>query len=258
MFYLLVLGLLGAVAAGGHHLAARLAGVRGLRFLSLRAREEAFTSSRRRRILVRAAGPLAAYLVLVALNAVLITRGSELTARVLVAPTSPADRAGLRDGDRVIAVRDEAVRDFEQLREQVQRHKAGGLPLTVERGSEVLTLEVTPDADGMIGIRPTGERSPLPASAVLGAGVMPVEHFARNVQVLWGIAVGTAPENVYVTGSTALMGDGSISSGLWMALVLATTGSLVWPLLLLHALAAALVGERGRVAAGPQALPGGA
>ena len=259
MFYLLVLGLLGAVAAGGHHLTARLLRVRGLPCFSMKLHAEALASSRARRLTVLGAGPLAAYLLLVLLNGVLIaSSGGEPTARVQVAPGHPAAQAGLRDGDLILAVRDVTVRDFVELREHVQRSTTGSLPLRVERGGEVLSFEVTPDAQGRIGISPSGERSAVSPVTVLGAGVKPLEHLFLNVRFLWDYVVGKASETIFVSGSAAMTGDGSVPVGLWLALVLATTGSLVWPILLVHALIAAWRLERGRVSAAPLASLHGA
>jgi hypothetical protein len=259
MFYLLVLGLLGAVAAGGHQLTARLLRVRGLPCFSMKFQAEALASSRARRLMVRGAGPLAAYVLLVLLNVVLIaSSGGEPTARVRVAPGHPAAQAGLRDGDLILAVRDATVRDFAELREHVQRNTGGSFPLRVERDGAVLTLEVMPDDQGRIGVAPSGERSAVPPSALLGAGGKPLVHFIQNLRFLWEYVTGGATEKLVVYQLSQGTGDERMPGGLWLALVLATTGSLVWPILLVHALIAAWRLERGRVSAAPQASLHGA
>lgn len=62
-----------------------------------------------------------------------------------VLPDSPAMRAGLRDGDHVLAVNGRAIVFWEELTELVQ--DSGGAPLNMEikRGKERLTLGVNPE-----------------------------------------------------------------------------------------------------------------
>lgn len=82
-----------------------------------------------------------------------------------VTPDGPADRAGLRKGDRVLAVGGEPVADWEQLVQQVQAAPGEATHLTVRRDGVTLGVTVTPDAVerdgetiGMIGVGVAGTR----------------------------------------------------------------------------------------------------
>jgi serine protease Do len=62
-----------------------------------------------------------------------------------VMPNGPAARAGLRPGDLIVAVGDQAVRDPAQLTQLVERNGVGRpMQLRVQRQGQSLTLQVTP------------------------------------------------------------------------------------------------------------------
>jgi regulator of sigma E protease len=103
------------------------------------------------RIAVLVAGPAMNLLFAVVLYSVLAMIGTE-EARPLVGavrPASPAAIAGLRHGDEIVRVGDQAVADTEELQIQLMRQFAadGAVPVTVRRdGNELaLTLQVTAD-----------------------------------------------------------------------------------------------------------------
>jgi len=61
-----------------------------------------------------------------------------------VQPDSPAGKAGLKDGDRIITAGDQAVKSFDDLRNAVAAHKPGDkLALKVERDGKEQTINVT-------------------------------------------------------------------------------------------------------------------
>jgi regulator of sigma E protease len=64
-----------------------------------------------------------------------------------ITPGSPAERAGLEVGDRVVAVGTEPVTWHDDVPALVQRFGAGGqaIDLTVQRGTDQLRLSVTPE-----------------------------------------------------------------------------------------------------------------
>lgn len=94
-----------------------------------------------------------------------------------VLPGSPAEKAGLRAGDRIVAVNGETVRHFYDVMRLVGASPNRELALTILRGAETLTVAATPrDAGGQgkLGI-------PVPTSTVLKRlGV--AEAFAESVR----------------------------------------------------------------------------
>ncbi|HEU4558792.1 MAG TPA: RIP metalloprotease RseP [Longimicrobium sp.] len=60
---------------------------------------------------------------------------------------TPAARAGLREGDRVVQAAGAPVRSWQELVRTIQSHPGKPLPLVVQRGEQTLRVTVTPDAD---------------------------------------------------------------------------------------------------------------
>jgi regulator of sigma E protease len=74
-----------------------------------------------------------------------------------ISPRSPAERAGLLSGDRVLAVNGTPVRQWEQMPSEIQKGLGAQLKLDVERNGQRLQLAVTPMKQGnawIIGISP--------------------------------------------------------------------------------------------------------
>ena len=78
-----------------------------------------------------------------------------------VAVGYPAYSAGLRDGDRIVAIDGEPMRQWEDLTGKIHGSAGEKLELTVQRGSRTFTADVTPTAQdlggrtlGVIGITP--------------------------------------------------------------------------------------------------------
>jgi regulator of sigma E protease len=100
-----------------------------------------------------------------------------------------AERAGLRQGDRVLRVGDVAVVDGQQLREWIRAQVRDGRPVTspwrVERDGRVLEIEVTPDVaqDAGRGVGRIG--------AYVGAPPQMVEVQYGPIEGLWRGAVKT-------------------------------------------------------------------
>ncbi|MGC4091057.1 MAG: PDZ domain-containing protein [Polyangiaceae bacterium] len=153
----LVLGAVGyafvlAALALGAHFAARV-GARALRiqpfhwFEWLPARGAAW-----QRFGVRAISTFGALFVACALALFGIwARGDDVpTLRVDVLPESPAQAAGMLNGDQVLTLDGRSLRDFDDLRERV-RLGTGDKRLEIERQGQRLTLTVTP-RDGRIGV----------------------------------------------------------------------------------------------------------
>ncbi len=107
-----------------------------------------------RRFLVILAGPAMNYALAIAVAAVMLAtlgfREPDPSATVgEVVPGGAAERAGLRQGDRVLAVDGRPVETWEALVAEVVAHPGAPARLTVARsGAGPLTLVATPDAVG--------------------------------------------------------------------------------------------------------------
>jgi regulator of sigma E protease len=71
---------------------------------------------------------------------------------------SPADNAGLRVGDTVIAVNGQRIADYEALSEYTRSHLGQQITLTVRRDSETISVQITPRANPPEGEGPMGIR----------------------------------------------------------------------------------------------------
>jgi regulator of sigma E protease len=124
-----------------------------------------------------------------------------------VLPGSPAERAGLREGDEILAVDGEPVADFTALVARVQPQPGARLELTVARAGDNLTVPVEVQAQregerliGRIGVQPASpgaipeEMRALerhgPLEAVARATGKTWDMSALTVRMLWNVATG--------------------------------------------------------------------
>jgi regulator of sigma E protease len=132
----------------------------------------------------------------------------EVPARVgKVLPGSPAERAGLREGDDIVAVDGESVTDFASLVARVQPRPSDRIELEVRRDGATVRVPVEVEAQrdgerfvGRIGVQPpapgplpegmqTLERyGPLPA--LVHAAGKTWDMSALTVRMLWNVATG--------------------------------------------------------------------
>lgn len=61
-----------------------------------------------------------------------------------VVPNSPASEAGLRVGDRIVAVNGEAVKSAEQVSQFIREHKGQAITLRIQRGGSTQEISATP------------------------------------------------------------------------------------------------------------------
>jgi regulator of sigma E protease len=117
--------------------------------LSRAADDEAFTSkSVWRRMAIVAAGPFANFAFAIAVLAVLfVAIGRPFTPPVIgtVNEDSPAEAAGLVEGDRITAVDSRAIESFEQLQDRVRFAQEQELVFTITRDGETLQVPVVPE-----------------------------------------------------------------------------------------------------------------
>jgi len=90
-----------------------------------------------------------------------------------VLPGQAAQQAGIRGGDRVVAVNGAPVAEWEQLAKIIHASAGKPLTLTVERGGEQRSVEVTPRAGRQQ--TPTGEEE----VGLIGIGPAPESHYQR-------------------------------------------------------------------------------
>lgn len=113
-----------------------------------------------------------------------------------IAPGTPADRAGLREGDTVLAVNGKPIEYWEQFREATQTSNGQPMTLEVNRKGKAVQLSVTPKKDAA----DTGEN-------VYQIGVLPRDEtaykhvsFGESVSFASSKTVDTISETVDVVG----------------------------------------------------------
>jgi len=132
---------------------------------------EYYSSPPHRRILVALSGPLFNYLFAALLFIMIIMIGYEINtfpSRIILADgdsvtlaagITPAKAAGLQDGDVIIEIDDERIRNWDDVTENIVRNALKPIEVTVERSGGTLTVTVVPALDketgrGLIGIHP--------------------------------------------------------------------------------------------------------
>jgi membrane-associated protease RseP (regulator of RpoE activity) len=158
----LLAGLVGMFAVPGLVFAAALAAARLVsRWLALpvfRPFRDGPPGATGKRLVVRSASVAAAFAVcfLLAFGAARRNGRLEPTTRVTVVDGGPAQRDGMKDGDRIVAIDSKAIATWDAVRAQIGA-SAGPRTIGVERGGERLELTVTPTA-GRIGVEERPER----------------------------------------------------------------------------------------------------
>jgi regulator of sigma E protease len=104
---------------------------------------------------------------------------------VQMLPGSPAKRAGLQPGDRIVAVNDQPVVQFWDLIRLISPHPDDLITLTVVRAGETFAVDVVPDDDGGRGKIGIGLAFPsvvqrLPPLAAISAGVGESRRMTRE------------------------------------------------------------------------------
>jgi regulator of sigma E protease len=129
------------------------------------------------RVVTIAAGPLANYFFASILMFFGFLRGGNLVVddvsmRVDISLDGPARAADMHDGDRVLAVNDEAIRNWDQLKHAIGAHPGEPIAITVERDGAPVVLHVTPlpkgdRFEGKILIGPDAKIVPVTAGQAL-------------------------------------------------------------------------------------------
>ncbi|ADG82223.1 RIP metalloprotease RseP [Thermincola potens] len=126
------------------------------------------------RIAVIAAGPLMNFVLAVFLYAIMYAYiGLPVNVIKEVSPGKPAAAAGIKPGDKVVAVNNKPVRTWEGLVDVIHNSANKKVTLTVERDNRRQSFTVVPELDktnkiGLIGIAPVIERPGILKSISLG------------------------------------------------------------------------------------------
>lgn len=155
-----LVGLLATLAASmtlAARAAARLVGIERFRWFEAQPAKAAWW----RRLVVRLASMLAPLGVSVAVfwGSLYVGGVPQSTSTRVEVMDGAARAAGMQDGDRVLQIGEEPIRDFDQLRNAVKRHD-GVVRVEVERAGQRVHLEVTPRA-GRIGVTPLTQMEPV-------------------------------------------------------------------------------------------------
>lgn len=99
-----------------------------------------------------------------------------------VSPGYPAEQAGLQTGDRILAINQQPVADWEEMTRIVRAHPDQPLQMTVLRGTDTLQITITP--------KPVNEIGPDQSSQIVGKiGIGPyVQH--RQIGLAPALAIG--------------------------------------------------------------------
>jgi regulator of sigma E protease len=142
-----------------------------------------------------------------------------------VAPGDPADRAGLKTGDIVLAVNGEAVNFARHLSDAIGKSAEKPIVLSVRRGGQDLQVPVTPRKDGTIGrigISIGNEMrrfEPTPWEAVTLSVERTWEMSGLILRTLWGLISGaTSPKQLMGPVGIAQLSGESAQEG-WVSLL---------------------------------------
>jgi regulator of sigma E protease len=136
----------------------------------------------------------------------------------------PAERAGLKAGDVVIAVNGERMVTRTQFIEAISRNGGKQIDLTIDRGEQQLHISATPEQRGdrgMLGLyvtEPTRSFTPGPIEAVQLSVERNIEFGALIFKTLGGLFVGeTSPRQLMGPVAISQLSGESAQAG-WIAL----------------------------------------
>jgi regulator of sigma E protease len=196
--------------------------------------DEFLSKSKWQRFQVLIMGPVMNIVLAVVLLWIVLMQGARVPAFLDRAPVvgavgagSPAERGGIKPGDRIVKVAGREVGTWEQFSMAIGAKARREVPVEVVRGAETLTLNVTPDAQtkyeiGDIGVFPdvhpsigqvlvgeAAEKGGLkPGDVVVGFNGQTITYGAQlteliakfpDQKVVFGVQRGSVREDVEVT-----------------------------------------------------------
>jgi regulator of sigma E protease len=136
----------------------------------------------------------------------------------------PAERAGIKPGDVVLAVDEEPIVFAKQLSDAITKAPGQSLVLTIQREGQTLQIPVTPEkkgSQGMIGVSIANEVKrvqPGPAGAVWMSVERNWEFSGLILKTLWGLLTGeTSPRQLMGPVGIAQLSGESAQEG-WVSL----------------------------------------
>jgi regulator of sigma E protease len=142
------------------------------------------------RVLTVVAGPLANYVFATVLFFAAFMIGGKVgeSTVIEVMPDGAAQRADLRNGDKVLSIDGTPTDNFEAMRKVIIANPSRAIPIKVERGGQVIELTVTPEpkgerGGGVVGVTPMREPMTLREAAWLStiAPAMVVENLVLDL-----------------------------------------------------------------------------
>ena len=173
--------------------------------------------------------------------------GTHRPTMIVTVQEGPAREAGVKDGDRIVAIDGKACPTFEVLRSEL-RSGSGPRTLTLERNAERISLVVTPTAEHRLGVLQRTERRPASvgdaAASGLQASMVPFRYLALAFSLASGSEKASVMGPIGIVKETSEQKNEGPGPVLWMAAILA---SFVWPIVLLvHVLDAFFSRSRAR------------
>ncbi|MBI2391078.1 MAG: site-2 protease family protein [Deltaproteobacteria bacterium] len=171
------------------------------------------------RFLTIVAGPLANYLtaVIAFFFLVLAMGRADIDGLKIgmIDPKGSAASAQVQSGDEVKSVAGRPVKDWNDMRTEIQAHKGQAIDLVVLRGGEPVTLTVTPAADsGRIGIGPKEIRRPVSVGVAAKEAVIEPPKMAVAMVVGLGRVI-TGKDKAELRGPVGIVNEaaGQIRKG---------------------------------------------
>ncbi|CAG0906662.1 unnamed protein product [Cyprideis torosa] len=138
-------------------------------------------------------------------------------------PNGPAQKAGIKAGDRILAIDDQAMRSWQDLVDYVQAHPSRSLLFSLERDGEKLELPATTDSVersgqsiGRIGAMPLIDREELaamrvtvshgPLDATLQGLAKTWDITVMTLRMMWKLVAGERTHLTAVIGVSAFLG----------------------------------------------------
>jgi len=198
--------LLGSIPAGGYVALPQMAPMEAIEGKTDTPREELPPASPWQKIIVAFAGPLFSFGLALFFAVIVWAVGKPVsfpeatTVIGFVVPGDPADKAGLKAGDKILAIDGHKISHFMGMGDsiiwRIVTSTADTIPVEVQRGAQVLTIQVAPQKDldhdhswwqrgstRKIGIGPAEEsliiKKILPDSPALAAGLQPKDQITQ-------------------------------------------------------------------------------